>query len=73
MKQTIYYSDGRSSEFSVERWDVESDFTNPRITSSLSVFIRGGSGGINSLCFYKKEDVDEFCELLQQKKNEIWP
>jgi len=40
MKQTIYYSDGRSSEFSVERWDVESDFTNPRITSSLSVFIR---------------------------------
>lgn len=68
MKQTIYYSDARSAEFCVEKYvypGTEKDKLGELIV------IRGHSG-ISSLFFDSPEEVDEFCELLQEKKKETW-
>ena len=70
MKQTIYYSDARSSEFSIERYEYFDKVGH--CTIGEMIFVRGHSG-INQIFLTSPEQIDEFCELLQNKKSEIWP
>lgn len=64
MKTNTYYVDTNCTEFSMIKM-IQGK--NDDIFSLL-VQIRGKE----ELKFKTSEGVDEFCELLQQKKNEIW-
>ena len=62
MKTTKYYSDARSSEFSVEKYEFF-DVVG-RSTIGESIFIRGHSGNVQ-LFFDSPEQIDEFCVSIK--------
>ena len=63
IERITYYLDSHDTEFSIGAY---SSSTYP--IHKVRISIRDNS----SLIFNSKEKVDELCELLQNKKNEIW-
>lgn len=65
MKKIEVYQDSHSHEF---RFKEETHhYSDLSKITKLAVYFNS-----NTLVFTSPEEVDEFCELLQEKKKEIW-
>jgi len=71
IKQRVYYLDSNDLEFCIRKQNYHDVYEFVDLKSSLMISIMK-NGLSTSLVFDSKEKVDEFCELVQNKKNEIW-
>lgn len=65
IKQHIIYTNQDNQDFTIDTSIDPVDNTYGNMSLQLS-------NGSSSLYFLEADEVDEFCELLQQYKKEVW-